>query len=59
MKKGKLKFSRMLSRALVSASVLIAGSGLFLPATNAQETGGALGGGAGIFRPKNPEAKRS
>jgi tetratricopeptide (TPR) repeat protein len=25
----------------------------------AQETGGELGGGAGIFRPKNPEAKRS
>ena len=24
----------------------------------AQETGGELGGGAGIFRPKNPEAKR-
>jgi tetratricopeptide (TPR) repeat protein len=59
MKKGKLKFSRMLSRALVSASVLIACSVLFLPATNAQETGGELGGGAGIFRPKNPEAKRS
>jgi tetratricopeptide (TPR) repeat protein len=25
----------------------------------AQETGGELGGGAGIFRPKNPEAKHS
>jgi tetratricopeptide (TPR) repeat protein len=25
----------------------------------AQETGGDLGGGAGIFRPKNPESKRS
>ena len=25
----------------------------------AQETGGALGAGAGIFRPKNPETKRS
>jgi hypothetical protein len=24
----------------------------------AQDTGGALVGGAGIFRPKNPEAKR-
>src|SRR2546421_1878421 len=28
-------------------------------ATRAQETGGDLSGGAGIFRPKNPEAKRS
>jgi tetratricopeptide (TPR) repeat protein len=26
---------------------------------HAQETGGDLGGGAGIFRPKNPETKRS
>ena len=25
----------------------------------AQETGGDLSGGAGIFRPRNPEAKRS
>lgn len=35
--------------------------GLTLLATGAfaQETGGELGGGAGIFRPKNPEAKRS
>ena len=28
-------------------------------AGRAQETGGDLTGGAGIFRPKNPEAKRS
>jgi tetratricopeptide (TPR) repeat protein len=28
-------------------------------AARAQETGGDLSGGAGIFRPKNPEAKRS
>src|SRR5258705_3844973 len=27
--------------------------------TQAQDTGGALVGGAGIFRPKNPEAKRT
>jgi tetratricopeptide (TPR) repeat protein len=32
---------------------------LFSSVAIAQETGGELGGGAGIFRPKNPEAKRS
>jgi len=32
---------------------------LFLGAVaQAQDSGGALVGGAGIFRPKNPEAKR-
>lgn len=32
--------------------------GLLAPSVIAQETGGDLGGGAGIFRPKNPETKR-
>lgn len=32
---------------------------IFAVAANAQETGGDLMGGAGIFRPKNPEAKHS
>src|SRR6266542_1069900 len=32
---------------------------IFTAAVQGQETGGALGGGAGIFRPKNPETKRS
>ena len=39
---------------LFSFSILI-GSGI----AQAQEVGGDLTGGAGIFRPKNPEAKRS
>jgi tetratricopeptide (TPR) repeat protein len=39
---------------LVSFSILL-GSGV----VRAQETSGDLSGGAGIFRPKNPEAKRS
>ncbi len=39
---------------LLSFSILIC-SGV----ARAQETGGDLSGGAGIFRPKNPEAKRS
>src|SRR5712691_11144300 len=32
---------------------------IFAGAARAQRSGGELGGGAGIFRPKNPEAKRS
>jgi tetratricopeptide (TPR) repeat protein len=32
---------------------------IFSDVARAQETGGDLGGGAGIFRPKNPEAKRN
>jgi len=39
---------------LLSFSILICGG-----VARAQETGGDLSGGAGIFRPKNPEAKRS
>ncbi len=39
---------------LLLASILI-----WAGVAQAQETGGELGGGAGIFRPKNPEAKRS
>src|ERR1700730_4846780 len=39
---------------LLSVSILIC-----LGVTRAQETGGDLSGGAGIFRPKNPEAKRN
>src|SRR5207244_553425 len=38
---------------LLLTSILICAS-----VAQAQETGGELGGGAGIFRPKNPEAKR-
>ena len=39
---------------LTTVSILIFGG-----SARAQETGGELSGGAGIFRPKNPEAKRS
>jgi tetratricopeptide (TPR) repeat protein len=59
MNNGQLRLTKILRRALVSGALMIAGSALLLPAANAQETGGELGGGAGIFRPKNPEAKRS
>lgn len=47
-------FARFNLFALVGVSLLVL-SGI----AQAQETGGELGGGAGIFRPKNPEAKRS
>lgn len=40
----------VLTTALILMLVVVAG---------AQETGGDLGGGAGIFRPKNPESKRT
>ncbi len=59
MNKIQLKFSKAATRAFGVAALLMACSALLLPAVNAQETGGELGGGAGIFRPKNPEAKRS
>src|SRR6266436_6765408 len=39
---------------LLSFSILICAG-----VARAQETGGDLSGGAGIFRPKNPEAKHS
>src|SRR5258705_12587066 len=39
---------------LLSFSILI-----YTGVVRAQETGGDLSGGAGIFRPKNPEAKRT
>jgi len=59
MKTGQPKFLRVWARAFATLGLLVGCSALFLPAINAQETGGELGGGAGIFRPKNPEAKRS
>ena len=39
------------------ALVLCLGLTLFAVSARAQEAGGELGGGAGIFRPKNPETK--
>jgi tetratricopeptide (TPR) repeat protein len=51
---------RLLSRSLrivpVSMFLLVL---TLAPAARAQEVGGSLSGGAGIFRPKNPEAKRT
>ena len=46
-------------KRICRAMLLVAGIALFATAGFAQETGGELGGGAGIFRPKNPEAKRT
>src|SRR5215831_2215542 len=47
----KAQFTRL---ALILLCLLVVGA-----TAQAQETGGDLVGGAGIFRPKNPEAKRS
>ena len=52
-------FSKIRIGALVKVSFLLIGLVLMPGYAAAQETGGELGGGAGIFRPKNPEAKRS
>ena len=53
--KARKQFSLIVSfPILLSFSILIC-SGV----ARAQETGGDISGGAGIFRPKNPEAKRS
>lgn len=51
---SKLKISALIKAALALTCLSIASGPI-----SAQETGGELGGGAGIFRPKNPEAKRS
>ena len=45
---------KLIGSALVLLTFLIGAA-----IVQAQEAGGELGGGAGIFRPKNPEAKRS
>jgi len=47
----KTQFTRL---ALICLCLIVCGSW-----AQAQETGGDLVGGAGIFRPKNPEAKRT
>ena len=58
MNKSKSQLSKMTRIFLTIATVIIAGAWV-VPISTAQETGGELGGGAGIFRPKNPEAKRT
>jgi tetratricopeptide (TPR) repeat protein len=52
--------TRKRSGLIGSFAILLSFSILFCSGlVRAQETGGDLSGGAGIFRPKNPEAKRS
>src|ERR1043165_8286381 len=50
----ELRNAQLPRLALICFCVIVCGS-----IVQAQETGGDLVGGAGIFRPKNPEAKRS
>lgn len=45
--------------AILRAALMVIGISVLATVAFAQETGGELGGGAGIFRPKNPTAKRS
>jgi len=59
MNKSSITFSKMRISAFIKATLTFACLVLASGAVLAQETGGELGGGAGIFRPKNPEAKRS
>src|SRR5688572_10565632 len=59
MNKLSITFSKVRSSALIKLSLALACLVIASGAAPAQETGGELGGGAGIFRPKNPEAKRS
>lgn len=59
MNKPLNSFSRMRISALIKAALILTCLVTVSGVVRAQETGGELGGGAGIFRPKNPEAKRS
>jgi protein O-GlcNAc transferase len=45
--------------SILRAALMVIGISVLATVAFAQETGGELGGGAGIFRPKNPTAKRS
>lgn len=53
--KTKKEFSLIGSFAILLSFAVFMCSGV----ASAQEVGGDLSGGAGIFRPKNPEAKRT
>ena len=59
MNKPQKNFSKLKISALAKALLLVSCFAMLSGIAIAQETGGELGGGAGIFRPKNPEAKRS
>ena len=48
-----MRISALIKVALTCVCLVVAASAVL-----AQETGGELGGGVCIFRPKNPEAKR-
>jgi tetratricopeptide (TPR) repeat protein len=57
--KGKeMKRYRTLRSFLTLSALLICATLLVISTARAQEAGGDLGGGAGIFRPKNPETTR-
>lgn len=45
-------------RPILTSTLLGLGLMLFCPALRAQDVGADVGGGAGIFRPKNPETKK-
>jgi len=51
--------NQKIGKNIFRAGLLVTAIALLATGAFAQETGGELGGGAGIFRPKNPEAKRS
>ena len=59
MNKLSVTFLKMRISALIKLSMALSCLVIASAVAPAQETGGELGGGAGIFRPKNPEAKRS
>lgn|SRR5574341_241250 len=59
MYKPSINFSKLRVSALIKTLLVFSCLGFMMAGATAQETGGELGGGAGIFRPKNPEAKRS
>jgi len=51
--------NQKIGKNIFRAGLLVTAIALLATGAFAQETGGELGGGAGIFRPKNPTAKRS
>src|SRR5712692_894204 len=53
-----LTSSTKFARLILGVVVFLIWLAFAQPFAVAQETGGELGGGAGIFRPKNPETKR-
>ena len=56
---NRLSNKHRIVTSILRVSLAVAALTLLVTAAFAQETGGELGGGAGIFRPKNPTAKRS